>query len=216
MLPSKLKNFTVFNDGRNYIGEVAEVTLPKLAMKGEAYRGAGMLSELDADLGIEKLEMEHSYGGMVVGVLRQMGLTRVDGAQLRFVGAYQSDTAGGITAAELVVRGRHVEIDPGKAKAGDDTEWKVKSTLSYLKWTVAGTVEVEIDVMAPMYKIGGVDRMAEIRELIGGSGASPAGGAGGLLGGMSGSLNIGGLGSVGVGGSGLSVGGGGFGINLDF
>jgi hypothetical protein len=168
MLPSKLKNFNVFNDGASYLGVAAEIELPKLAVAAEEYRGAGMLAPVDIDMGLEKLEMETTYGGLVVGVLRQFGLTRVDGAMLRFVGAYQSDTAGAVTAAELVVRGRHTEIDPGSAKAGDDTEWKVSSTLSYLKWTIAGRVEVEIDVLNCIYIIGGVDRMREIRAAIGG------------------------------------------------
>ncbi len=167
MLPAKLKNFNVFNDGLSYLGQVSELQLPKLAMAAEEYRGAGMLAPVDIDMGLEKLELEATYGGMVVGVLRQFGLTRIDGAMLRFVGAYQADDSAGPVAGELVVRGRHMEIDPGSAKAGDDTEWKVKSTLSYLKWTIAGTEQVEIDVMNNVYRIGGTDRMSDIRSIIG-------------------------------------------------
>lgn len=186
MLPAKLKQFNVFNDGQSYLGVAKQIELPKLKMAGEEYRGAGMLAPLDADLGLEKLEMSATYGGLVVGVLRQFGLTRVDGAMLRFVGAYQSDSAGGPVAAELVVRGRHMEIDPGNAEAGSDTEWKVQSTLAYLKWTINGQKEVEIDVMNNVYLIGGVDRMAAIRAIIGG--ADPTGGNGGL--------GVGGIGNI--------------------
>lgn len=167
MLPHKLKNFRVFNDGQDYLGIASEVELPKLKMASEEYRGSGMLAPVDIDLGLEKLELTTTYGGIVVGVLRQFGLTRVDGAMLRFVGAYQGDQALQATAAELVVRGRHMEIDPGTAKAGDDTEWKVQSTLAYLKWTINGVVEVEIDVLANIYRIGGNDRMAAVRAILG-------------------------------------------------
>lgn len=168
MLPQKLKNFRVFNDGQDYLGIASEIELPKLKMAGEEYRGSGMLAPVDIDLGLEKLEMSATYGGLVVGVLRQFGLTRVDGAMLRFVGAYQGDsTATQATAAELVVRGRHMELDPGNAKAGEDTEWKVNSTLAYLKWTINGAVEVEIDVINNVYMIGGTDRMAAVRAILG-------------------------------------------------
>ncbi len=203
MLPSKLKNFNLFNDAQSYLGVCSALTPPKIAVKGEAYRGAGGLGEVDYDLGLEKLEMEATYGGLVVGVMRQMGMVRVDGVQLRFVGAYQSDQTGGVTAAEMLVRGRHMEMDTGNVKAGDDTEWKVKSTLSYLKWTVAGTVEMEIDMLTGLYVVGGVDRTAEIREIIGATGATPSGGSGGLLGGVSGGVSIPGLGRIGVGGNGF-------------
>ncbi len=168
MLPHKLKNFRVFNEGDSYAGIAKTITPPKLAIQAEAYRGAGMLAEVDADLGLQKLEMDSSYGGFVVGILRQFGLMQVDGAMLRFVGAYQADDTGQVQAAELVVRGRHVELDMGDAEAGKDTEWKVKSSLSYLKWTVNGSVEVEIDVLNMIYSVGGVDRMKEIRDALGG------------------------------------------------
>lgn len=167
MLPFKLKNFNVYNDGFSYLGEATEIELPKLKMKGEAYRGAGMIGEVDVDMGLEKLELTATYGGFVVGVLRQFGLVGVDGAMLRFIGAYQSDSDGQALSAELVVRGRHSEFDAGSAKAGEDTETKVTSTLSYLKWTVNGAVEVEIDVLNGVYRIGGVDRYEAIRAIIG-------------------------------------------------
>lgn len=165
-LPAKLKNFNVFNDGESYLGKCAEITLPKLAIKTEQWRGGGMLAEVDIAMGIEKLEIEAKYGGIVVGILRQFGLVAIDGAMLRFVGAYQDDSTGGVTAGELVVRGMHVEVDPGSAKVGDNTEWTVKSTLSYLKWTINGRVEVEIDVMNNVLFTDGIDRMAAIRNAL--------------------------------------------------
>lgn len=166
-LPSKLKNYNLFSDGASYLGIAAELTLPKITMQSEEYRGAGMLGPVDADLGLQKLTMEHKYGGLVVGVLRQLGTFRADGVLLRFNGAYQEDAGGAVTPAELVVRGRHTELDPGTAKSGEDTEWSVQSTLTYLKWTIASRVEVEIDMINCVYVVGGVDRMIEIRAALG-------------------------------------------------
>jgi hypothetical protein len=168
MLPAKLKNFAVFNDGQSYMGTCAEAALPKLASLVEAYRGAGMLAEVDYDLGLEKLEMEETYGGLVVGVLRQFGQVDVAGAMTRYIGAYQSADGSRPVAAELLVRGKLVEIDPGTAKAGEDTQWKGKRTLAYLRWTINGVVEVEIDVINGVFMIGGVDRMAEIMAILNG------------------------------------------------
>lgn len=166
-LPSKLKNYNLSSDGASYLGVAAELTLPKITMQAEEYRGGGMLGQVDIDLGLQKLTMEHKYGGLVVGVLRQLGAFRADGVLLRFNGAYQEDGAGAVTAAELVVRGRHTEVDPGTAKGGEDTEWTVQSTLTYLKWTIASRVEVEIDMLNCIYVVGGIDRMAEIRSAMG-------------------------------------------------
>lgn len=165
-LPAKLKNFNVFLDGTSWIGLVAEIALPKLAKKVEQYRGGGMLSEVDVEMGLEKMEAEIKAGGLVRRALRAFGKIGVAGVQVRFVGAYQEDVAGGVLAAELVMRGMVTEVDPGTAKVGDNTEWPLKLSLTYVKWTVQGRVEVEIDVLNNVMIIDGIDRMAAIRAAL--------------------------------------------------
>lgn len=165
-LPHKLKNFNVFGDGDNWIGKIPEVALPKIALKVEQYRGGGMLAEIDVPLGLEKMEMEIKLGGLILSALRSIGATTVDGSMLRFVGAYQEDVAGAILAAELVVRGLVVELDPGNAKVGDNTEWSRKMTISYLKWLANGRTEIEIDVINCVFMVDGVDKMAGIRAAL--------------------------------------------------
>jgi len=167
-IPAKLKNFNVFADGDNWMGLVGEVQLPKLAKKVEQWRGGGMLSEVDIEMGLEKMEVELKLGGMVVKALRMFGAVGVSGTMLRFVGAYQEDGIGLVKPAELVMRGMVTEVDPGSAKVGDNTEWPMKATLSYIKWTINGRTEVEIDVLNCVMIIDGIDRMAAIRAAIGG------------------------------------------------
>lgn len=166
MLPHKLKNFRVYVDGDNYAGLIKELTPPKIATVGDGYRGAGMLGEVETDMGLDKLEQEETYGGFVDGIAAQLGNPAVDGTLARFVGAYQSDGDGSVKAAELVVRGRLREVDTGTSEAGKDTEWKVKRSCTYLKWIVDGRVLVEIDLVGMIYNVNGVDRMAQIRAAL--------------------------------------------------
>ncbi|MNT85789.1 Phage tail tube protein FII [compost metagenome] len=67
----------------------------------------------------------------------------------------------------MVVRGRHTELDFGSAKAGDNSQFKVKSSLSYYKLTVNGEVWIELDHINFIEIVFGVDRMAEQRRAIG-------------------------------------------------
>jgi P2 family phage contractile tail tube protein len=189
MLPSKLKNFNLFDNGNSFIHQAAEIALPKIAEKVESWRGGGMLGEVDVGLGLEKMEMETTIGGLAIPILRRFGIVGVAAQMMRFNGAYQEDGAGIVSAAELIVRGKHVEIDPGTAKPGDDTSWKVKSTLSYLKWTINGRVEVEIDIINNILIIDGVDRMAGIRAALDGS-ASLGIGVSVSAGGISASVSV--------------------------
>lgn len=166
-LPRKLKFFNIFNDGVSCIGEAVEIVLPKLARKVEAHRSGGMSGEVDVDLGIEKLEVEHSYGGLMREIFNQFGITKIDGVLLRFAGSYQRDDTGEVDAVEVVMRGRHVEIDPGASKGGDDTVFKVKSSLTYYKLVINGETVIEIDVLNMVEIINGEDRLAEHRSAVG-------------------------------------------------
>lgn len=166
-LPSKLKNMNIFNDGVSYMGKVAEVNLPKLTRKFEEYRAGGMNAPVSIDLGQEAMEMEWTLGGLMREVLIQYGVTKHDGVMVRFAGAYQADDTAKVDAVEVVIRGRHKELDFGTAKPGDDTAFKVMTAVSYYKLTINGETLIEIDIMNMIENIGGTDLLAEIRKAIG-------------------------------------------------
>jgi len=165
-IPHKLKNFNIYLDGVSYLGKIAEVTLPKIALSGEDWRGGGMLGPVMMDMGVDKLEAEFTAGGLILDPLRQFGATRHDAAMLRFAGAYQSDGNGTVQAVEAVVRGRYSELDFGNAKTGSDTEHKFKMAASYYRLVIDGVDAIEIDLLGAVFRVFGTDRYAEIRAAI--------------------------------------------------
>ena len=168
-LPSKLKNMNYFNEGNSYLGKIKTVVLPKLARKTEDYRGGGMNGSVKTDLGMadDGLVLESTFGGLDLITLRQFGMEKIDGVYIRFAGAYQRDDTGEVDAVEVVVRGRHEEIDGGESTPAEDTEHKVTTNCVYYKLTVNGVVEVEIDLLGFKEVIGGVDRLEKQRNAIG-------------------------------------------------
>lgn len=166
-LPRKLKNLVLFNDGNNYLGQVATVTLPKLTRKMEDWRGGGMDGAVKIDMGQEALQLAWTAGGILPTAVRQFGATDASGVPLRFAGAYQADDTGTVDAVEVAVRGRHSEIEMGDAKVGEATEHKFTTELSYYKLTVNGRVEVEIDLLNFVFNVNGVDRLADQRSALG-------------------------------------------------
>lgn len=166
-LPAKLKNMNIFNDANNYLGKAAEVTLPKLTIKMEGWRGAGMIGEVKTDMGLDALDLEWKVGGLDLISLRQFGIADVAGVLLRFMGAYQADDGSANHAVEIVMRGRHEELDWGSQKPGDDTEHGIKTPLVYYKLIVDGRTEIEIDLLNSIFIVDGVDRYASIRDALG-------------------------------------------------
>lgn len=166
-LPRVLKNFNLFNDAASYMGVAEEVKLPKLSRKTADFRGGGMNGPVDIDLGQEKLELEFTCAGVVLGIYQQYIKNKVDGVMVRFAGAYQEDVTGAVQAVEVVVRGRHKEIDSGDAKAGEKGKTSVKMSLSYYKLTIDGVEVIEIDLMNMIERVAGVDVLADQRKAIG-------------------------------------------------
>lgn len=166
-LPRTLKNMILFNEGSAYLGDIASVTLPKLSRKMEEWRGGGMDSAVKLDMGGETPELEWELGGPARDVLRQFGAIGVAGVYLRFAGAYQRDDSGATDAIEVIVRGRHEEIDMGEAKPGEAGAWKIKTPCAYYKLVWNGRTEIEIDPLNMVLIVGGVDRLADQRNALG-------------------------------------------------
>lgn len=167
-LPKKLKDFNLFGDGESWQGQIAELALPKLARQMEEYRGGGMDGTVEIDMGQEKIEFEWKPAGLIETIFDGFGASTLDHTLLRFSGAYERDDTGAVVPVDVVIRGRHREIDMGTAKAGDNNELTVMTTCSYYKLVIDGRTVVEIDVPGKVF-IGpdGTDRMAAQRAAIG-------------------------------------------------
>ena len=166
-LPQILKDFNLFGDGDSYQGLVKEINHPKLKRKMEDYRAGGMGGPIKLDLGMEGLQMTWTCGGFMRAVLAQFGALKHNGVQLRFAGAYQSDSSDTPDSVEIVVLGRHSEIDIGDAKAGEKSDFKVVTEISYYKLSINGETLIEIDFINKIEFVNGEDKMAAIRAAIG-------------------------------------------------
>ena len=166
-MPQILKQFSVFVDGNSYVGEIPEITLPKLTRKMEEFRSGGMRMPVKVDHGMEIMEVELTAGGWLKEVLKQYGNAKADGVPVRFAGAVQRDDTGEWTGVEVYMRGRWEEIDPGNAKAGDNTEFKAKMPLNYYRLVLNKEEIIEIDAINMIERVGGTDLLSVVRQLIG-------------------------------------------------
>lgn len=167
-LPSKLFSFNTYINGDSYLGITEEISTPKLGRKTEDYQGAGMPMGVSVHLGFETgaADMEITLGGLDARLLKTYG-SNIDGVQLRFSGSYLNDATGEAIPAEIQTRGRVQEMDWGSAKAGDNTSHKYTLKNTYVKITINGEEAFELDALNMIWKVGGVDMMAQHRSNIG-------------------------------------------------
>jgi len=117
--------------------------------------------KIDLGLGDDATEFNWKLGGLDALVIKQFGAATVGAHMLRFAGSYQQDDTGQTSALEIVVRGRHEEIDFGNQKAGDDTETSVKTIWAYYKLSIDNVVIIEIDIVNNIFIVDGVDLNAQ-------------------------------------------------------
>lgn len=165
-LPRKLKAMAVFVDGIHYAGECTEATPPTLERETEDYRAGGMTGPVKVDLGGKELMLTMKMAGHVAALISKYG-GAMSGTLLRLVQAVQADDNERVEGVELVCRGKLVKFDPGSVKVGDLTEHEYEFALSYLKWVDNGNTILEVDYLNMIEVVGGVDRVAQTRAVLG-------------------------------------------------
>ena len=165
-VPSKLINCNAFVDGQGFLGVISEFEEPKIALATEDWRGGGMIGPVKLDMGLEGMAAVITMAGHTAYLLRKFGTTAVDGVRVRLVNAYRADDGSAADALEVYIGGRFSEIDLGKAKPGDMTEHKFTVPLAYYRRVLNGRVEMEIDMVAGVFEVDGIDRYAEIMAII--------------------------------------------------
>lgn len=169
MVPEKLINFRVYQDGDDLLG-ISDVTLPKLDSITETVKGAGVAGEIDdPTIGhFGSMELELNWRTLVKS---NIVLAKPTGVHLDLRGACQShDSAKNVLKTmpvKIVVEGTPKSTDLGKLDMGATTDTKNTIEVTYIKITVDGESVLEIDKFNYICIIDGVDYMADIRDALG-------------------------------------------------
>ena len=166
MIPQVLFETNLFLGGISFSGDVPSVTLPKLTVKTDSFRGGGMGGEIEMDMGLEKLEASFVTTGVRRESMKYFGLADQTSCNAVFRGAFKG-LGGKVTPVIATMRGMLKELDMGDWKPGDKAENKYAMALQYYKLEVDGRVMYEIDMVNCVRVIDGVDQLAAERNAIG-------------------------------------------------
>ncbi|WP_168232300.1 phage major tail tube protein [Pseudomonas veronii] len=166
MIPEMLTNCVMFVDGVSFSGDVPSMTLPKLSIKTEEYRGGGMSGPVDLPTGLEKLEAAFTTNGVRKEALKFFGLADQTACNLVFRGSFKGQK-GTVKSVTVTLRGSLKEVDMGDWKPGDKAEIKHAVAVTYYKLEIDGRVMYEIDFANMVQVINGVDQLAAERSALG-------------------------------------------------
>lgn len=168
-VPEKINDANCYLDGDKMIGVTASLDLPEVGMKTSTTSGMGINGDIDSPaIGLfESLEQEVNFNTLYSSY--QDMLSPLKTVNLTFRAAQQVyDKTGGYAfkGLRVVEMGRVKKFKPGKIEKGESMEASVTIELTYLLIENDGVKLCEIDKLNGVYVVGGVDMLAEIRNLV--------------------------------------------------
>ncbi len=166
----RITNANCYLNGNSLLGKVEETKLPEVATTMVEHKALGLVGKIELPSGIDKMEMSMKFNSFYEDALLKAGnpFAPVD-LQVRC--SRETYTGQGRTAQEPVVtflKGSFKNYPLGGFKQHENVEAEFKLNITYVKQVIAGKDILEIDVLNNIYKVGGVEILADYRSNIGG------------------------------------------------
>lgn len=166
----RLTNANVYIDGNSLLGKVDECKLPDVQVVMSEHKALGMQGKAEFPSGVDKMEATFKWNSLYADVLKQAG-NPFKTVEVQVRGSLETYANGGRTAQVPVVAyitGSFKKLPLGGYKQGDNVEAETAMSVTYCKLEIDGEEIFEFDVLANIYKAGGVDLLEEYRINIGG------------------------------------------------
>lgn len=166
----KIYNANVYLAGTNsLLGRAKEVALPELVVNMDAHRGLGQIGDIELPTGLAALVTKIKWAGWYPEQLENANPFAATQLQVR--ANTQVFGAGGLEQEQALVVLLTVtwkKSPLGTISAGTAGEPEDELATTYVKVTLGGEELLELDVHANIWRVKGVDVLAQYRANLGG------------------------------------------------
>ncbi len=161
--------FEVYNTGQTLLG-TAQVDLPNLQSMTAEVKGAGIAGAIDKSIVgmFQAMSMTFNFRTVYEGIAE---LLEAKQHHLECWAAVQiTDPGEGrflTKQHKIIVRGEFKNLTPGKLAAAETQDRTVEMEVVYFKEEFDGKERIEMDKYNLVYRVNGVDQLAEVRAAIG-------------------------------------------------
>jgi uncharacterized protein len=163
---SKVFNANIYIDGKTEcIGRAKEVKLPEVAAKMVEHSGLGMAGVIELPAGLEKMSMSIKWLG-IYGDLIALGCNPFTSHALQIRANHETFTSAGRSAEVplvILATASWKKCSLGTLKGQDGAETDDELAVTYLKLSIDGKEIFEIDVLNNIWKVDGVDILAQFK-----------------------------------------------------
>ena len=166
---NRLTNANIYVDGGSLLGKAEEINLPDVKHMMTEHKALGMIGKVELWSGIDKLEAKIKWNSFYQDVMRKFA-NPFAAMNLQVRSSLENYTSAGRTSQTPVVvyiTGMSKNFPTGNYKQHDNVESESNLTVTYVKMVIGGEAVMEIDVLANIFKVDGVDIMAEYRDNLG-------------------------------------------------
>lgn len=162
---NRLTNANVYVNGNSFLGKAEEVMAPTVKHKLSEHKALGLVGSFELWAGIDKMEMKIKWNSFYKDVWKVIAdPTKAISIQIR--GSLETYTSQGRTAEVPIViycTAFAKDLPFGNFKQHDNVELETNFTVTAVKQEIDGEVVSEIDVLANIYKVNGVDILQAYR-----------------------------------------------------
>ncbi len=166
---NRLTNANIYINGKSLLGKAESIDLPDLKHMLSEHKAIGMVGKLELWSGIDKLEAKIKWNSFYADTLKKVANPfKALSMQVRSsLETYNSQ--GRVAQAPVVVyvTGMSKNMPLGNFKQHDNVEAETSFSVTYVKQVINGETILEFDVLANIFKVDGVDIMAEYNANLG-------------------------------------------------
>jgi P2 family phage contractile tail tube protein len=166
---NRVTNANVYVDGNNLLGRSEEITAPTVKFKNSEHKALGMIGVVEFFSGIDKLESKIKWNSFYPEVMRLIAdPTKVRKMQIR--ASLETYTGEGRTAqipVKIFMNVQAKDIPLGAFKQHDNVELETNFSVYYYRLEIDDEVITEVDMLSNIFKVNGVDILAEYRANLG-------------------------------------------------
>lgn len=166
---NKITNAAVYIDGGALLGQVSEMELPTITQVMTEHAALGMVGKFELPSGVEAMMSKFTFNSFYKdSAILCANPNNTVSLQVRASNeAFEAGARVGSEPVRIVMRGQFKNFPLGNYKQHEVVELEVEMNVVYVKLTIGTTSVLEFDASANIYKVNGVDILAQYRADIG-------------------------------------------------
>lgn len=167
---NQIINANVYVNGNSLLGKASEVDAPKVMAQMSEYKALGMIGKFELPSGIDKMDMRIKWNAFYTDVAKVMlnpwaSINIMVRANMEvWQGGNRTEETPVVIYATCQSKG----FPLGNFKPNENVDTESTLSVTHCKMEIGGVEVFECDVMNNIYKVDGVDIMANYRANIGG------------------------------------------------